>query len=346
MQYETIDSERGAMRNFCFAALPFFLTTSLAWLTGLGLAAESGKLVPLRLAYSAISVNQAIPWISYEAGHFKKHGIEVEVVHASSILALQALLAGEVAVAQSVTDACVSSNLNGADTVFMGAILDKPLYSFMVNAKIKNPQDLKGKRVGVTRFGATPDALARTMLKMWNLDPATDVTLVQLNEMGLLVQGLANGVIDAAPISIPGNVRAKNLGFVELFDMTKINKTYITGTVVTRKRFIDGQRDVAKRFMRGFLEGMKTYLEDPEFSIRVIEKWTRSKNRDEVKEAYALQARHMLRVPRTQIEGVKTILEGMERIPGAKTADPRRFIDSSIIEELDKEGFLKNFYKG
>jgi NitT/TauT family transport system substrate-binding protein len=321
------------------------VTLAAGLLAGMGDAAEITKPTPLRLAYSAITVNQAIPWISYEAGHFKKYGLDVELVHASSILALQALLAGEVAIAQSVTDACVSSNLSGADTVFMGAILDKPLYSFIVNSKIKTPQDLKGKRVGVTRFGATPDALARAMLKMWGLDPATDVTLVQLNEMGLLVQGLANGVIDAAPISIPGNIRAKNLGFVELFDMTKINKTYITGTVVARKRFIDGQRDVAKRFMKGFLEGMKTYLEDEDFSIKVIQKWTRTKNRDEVKEAYALQARHMLRVPRTSIEGVKTILEGMERIPAAKTADPRRFVDSSVLDELEREGFLKTLYK-
>ncbi|HWH76977.1 MAG TPA: ABC transporter substrate-binding protein, partial [Candidatus Binatus sp.] len=246
-------------------------------------------------------------------------------MHASSILALQALLAGEVAVAQSVTDACVSANLSGADTLFMGAILDKPLYSFIVNPKIKTPQDLKGKRVGVTRFGATPDALARAMLKMWNLDPQTDVTMVQLNEMGLLVQGLVNNVIDAAPISLPSNLRAKNLGYVELFDMTKIGKTYITGTVVTRKRFIDGQHDTAKRFMRGFLEGMKTYLEDEEFSVKVIQKWTRAKSRDEVKEAYAVQAKNMLRIPRTAVDGVKTILEGMEKLPGAKGADPRRF---------------------
>ncbi|TMA66904.1 MAG: hypothetical protein E6J73_03040 [Deltaproteobacteria bacterium] len=154
----------------------------------------------------------------------------------------------------------------------MGAILDKPLYSFIVNPKIKTPSDLKGKRVGVTRIGSTPDALARAMLKMWNLDPATDVTIVQLNELGLMVQGLVSGVIDAAPISIPSNIRAKNLGYTELFDMTKIGKTYITGTVVTRKRFIDGQRDTAKRFMRAFLEGMKTYLEDEDFSIKVIQK--------------------------------------------------------------------------
>jgi len=307
-------------------------------------AAETTKLTPLRLAYSAISVNQAIPWIALEAGHFRKHGLDVEVIHASSITALQALLAGEVAVAQSVTDACVSANLSGADTLFMGAILDKPLYSFIVNGKIKTPADLKGKRVGVTRFGATPDALARTMLKMWNLDPATDVTMVQLNEMGLLVQGLVNNVIDAAPISLPSNLRAKSLGYVELYDMTKLG-TYITGTVVTRKRFIDGHRDSAKRFMRGFLEGMKTYLEDEEFSVKIIQKWTRAKNRDELKEAYAIQAKHMLRVPRTAVDGVKTILEGMEKLPGAKGADPRRFIDFTILDELEKEGFLKTLYK-
>jgi len=310
-----------------------------------GISADSARPTPLRLAYSAMTVNQAIPWISVEAGHFKKHGLDVEVVHASSILAMQALLAGEVAVAQSVTDACVSANLSGADTVFIGAILDKPLYSFIVNAKIKTPQDLKGKRVGVTRFGSTPDALARSTLRMWGLDPATDVTLIQLNEMGLLVHGLVNGVIDAAPISLPSNIRAKNLGFTELLDLTKLNKTYITGTVVTRKRFLDGQHDVAKRFMRGFLEGMKTYLENEDFSVKVIQKWTRAKNRDEVKEAYAQQARHMLRVPRTNLDGVRSILEGMEKLPGAKGADPRRFVDSSLLDELEKEGFLKGLYK-
>ena len=308
-------------------------------------AADSGKSIPLRVAYSAITVNQAIPWIALDAGHFKKNGLDVELIHASSITSMQALLAGEVAVAQSVTDACVSSNLSGADTLFLGAILDKPLYSFIVNQKITSPADLKGKRVGVTRVGSTPDALARTMLKTWNLDPNTDVTIVQLNEMGLLVQGLVNGVIDAAPISIPSNIRAKNLGFTELFDMTKIGKTYITGTGVTRKRFIDGQRDTAKRFMRGFLQGMKTYLEDEDLSIKIIQKWTRAKNRDEVKEAYDLQAKNMLRIPRTSIDGVKTILEGMEKLPGAKTADPRRFIDSTILDELEKEGFLKTLYK-
>ncbi|HMF48919.1 MAG TPA: ABC transporter substrate-binding protein [Candidatus Saccharimonadales bacterium] len=327
------------------AVLIFVAPAILGFVAAPARAGESGKPTHLRLAYSAITVNQAIPWIAHDAGHFKKHGLDVELIHASSILALQALLAGEVAVAQSVTDACVSSNLSGADTLFLGAILDKPLYSFIVNSKIKTPADLKGKRVGVTRVGSTPDALARAMLKMWNLDPVTDVTIVQLNEMGLLVQGLVNGVIDAAPISLPSNIRAKNLGYTELFDMTKIGKTYITGTVVTRKRFIDGQRDTAKRFMRGFLEGMKTYWEDEAFSIKVIQKWTRAKNRDEVKEAYDMQAKNMLRIPLTSIDGVRTILEGMEKLPGAKTADPRRFIDFTILDELEKEGFLKTLYK-
>jgi ABC-type nitrate/sulfonate/bicarbonate transport system substrate-binding protein len=136
--------------------------------------------------------------------------------------------------------------------------------------------------------------------------------------------------------------REEPRGYTELFDAA-IGRP-ITGTVVTRKRFIDGQRDTAKRFMRGFLEGMKTYLEDEEFSIKVIQKWTRAKNRDEVKEAYALQAKHAAR-PRTSIDGVKTILEGMEKLPGAKTADPRRFIDFTVLDELEKEGFLKTLYR-
>jgi ABC-type proline/glycine betaine transport system substrate-binding protein len=105
----------------------FVLGASIQLSAGIGSAAESAKLIPLRLAYSAITVNQAIPWISLEAGHFKKHGLDVELIHASSITALQALLACEVAIVQSATDGAVTSNLSGADTIFIGAILDKPL---------------------------------------------------------------------------------------------------------------------------------------------------------------------------------------------------------------------------
>lgn len=121
-------------------ALTLGVAAFIGLLAGTGGTAETGKSMHLRLAYSAITVNQAIPWISYEAGHFKKHGLDVELVHASSILALQALLAGEVAIAQSVTDACVSANLNGADTVFLGAILDKPLYGFMSIPRSRRPR--------------------------------------------------------------------------------------------------------------------------------------------------------------------------------------------------------------
>jgi len=96
--------------------------------------------------------------------------------------------------------------------------------------------------------------------------------------------------------------------------------------------------------MKAYLEGIKKYLDEEEFSIRVIQKWTRMKNRDEVKDAYALQARNILKIPRTPLEGVKTILDGLEKIPAAKTADPRRFVDMSLIDELEKEGFLKALY--
>ncbi|MEO6165446.1 MAG: hypothetical protein ABIP88_15050, partial [Candidatus Binatia bacterium] len=81
------------------------------------------------------------------------------------------------------------------------------------------------------------------------------------------------------------------------------------------------------------------------FSVNIIQKWTRAKNRDEVKEAYAIQAKHMLRIPRTSLDGVRTILEGMEKLPGAKGANPRRFVDFTILDELEKEGFVKNLYK-
>lgn len=308
---------------------------------------EPSRPIKLRVTYSAITVNQAVPWIAHDAGLFKKHGLEVELIHASSTTALQSVLAGEAPLAISPQDAAISANLSGADTVIIASILDKPLYSFMVNGKIiKTPADLKGKRVGITRFGSTPDSLTRMVLQMWGFDAARDVTVVQLNEMGLLVAGLDKGLIDGAAISIPNNIRAKRLGYVELLDMTTINKTFVTGSVVTTRRYLNEHRNTAKLYMKGFLEGVKKYLDDEEFSVRVIQKWTKATNRDEVKEAYAIQARHMIKTARTPLEGIRTILDGQAaRIPAAKTADPKRLVDLSLTDELEREGFVAELYK-
>ena len=84
--------------------------------------------------------------------------------------------------------------------------------------------------------------------------------------------------------------------------MTKFGKIYTTGTVVMRRCFTDGQRDTAKGFMRGFLDGMKTYLEEEESCIKMIQKWTRANRRDEVREANLIQAENILRIPRASIE--------------------------------------------
>lgn len=302
--------------------------------------------VSIKVAYSAVSAMQAIPWICLDSGLFEKQGLKVELINASSNTAIQALLAGEMQLAQSPQEGSVQAAVQGADTVIISTILDKALYSYVVNPKIKTPADLKGKKLGITSPGGTPAALTKRALKKWGLDPEKDVALIQLKDMGLLAAGLAAGSIDGAAISVPNNLKAKSQGFVELLDMATLDDPSIGGSMVTTRKYISEHRDIVKRYMKAYIEGIHKYLADPQFSMDVIKRWTQTDDMEDVKGAYEVQAKYILKVPRTSIEGVRVILDGLAAdVPGANAADPKKFIDTRIVDELEQEGFISQLYR-
>lgn len=308
--------------------------------------AKTYKPEKLRIAYSALSAMQSIPWIAYDAGLFEKYGLNVELTNASSSVALQAILSGDMPLAESPQVGSLQANLNGADTIIIANILEKSMYSLIVNKSIKTSKDLKGKRLGITSPGGTPDALTRKVLKLYGLNPDKDVTLVQLQDMGLLLAAMVGGSIDGACLSVPHNVKAKTQGFYELLDLNTLKDPIIGGAMVTSRKYLNEHRDIIKRFMMAYVEGIHRYLTDPEFSINVIKKWTRSDNTADIKTAHEEMAQYILKTPRTSVAGVQVMLDDLANTtPAAKTADPKRFFDTSVLDELEKDGFISKLYE-
>src|SRR6266542_1689892 len=153
-----------------------------SWLTSLVLVGMSSQVnaEPLRIAYTSIAVVYGPLWLTKEAGLFKKYNIEPEFVYiAGGPPSLQALIAGDVTISFTAGGATVAANLQGSDVVLLGASIDALPFELWSIPGIKEVNQLKGTRLGVSRIGATTDFIARYMLKKWNLQPDKDVAIFQ-----------------------------------------------------------------------------------------------------------------------------------------------------------------------
>ena len=167
---------------------------------GPGLAQELTK---VRLVHVAFAANQAPAWVAREAGYFEAQGLDVEIIRiGGSSTVVQGMVAGEIDLAHVGASAVIEASLAGADLAILAATVKLPLFRLMANPALKSPSDLKGKKVGVTRFGATSDFLVRWALtNKWGLAPDRDVPLIQVG--GMPEPAAKAGAIDAAILSTP-----------------------------------------------------------------------------------------------------------------------------------------------
>lgn len=170
----------------------------------------------LKVAYPTTVGAMSVLWVTKEAGLFDKHGLDVTLIFVSgSSKVVQSMLAREIPIAETAIPAVIQANLAGADLVMLAGPNHKPGQKLMVKPEIKSPADLKGRKLGVTRFGTSDDFLVRYILKKWGLQPDRDVSLIQMGGSQETLAGLASGAIDGGGLSSPLNLRAKNLKEIE-----------------------------------------------------------------------------------------------------------------------------------
>jgi NitT/TauT family transport system substrate-binding protein len=299
---------------------------------------------PLRVAWSSISSSQAILWTAHEAGLFKKHGIQVELVYIpSGPMIIQSMLAKEIDIAQTAAPAVVAADLAGANIAVTAGINNTFVYSFRARSNIKVPGDLKGKKVGVTRIGSDSHTDTEFALRKWGLDPDRDVTVLQLGGQLEILAALQSGLIDAGPLSYPQAARARQMGISELADIGGMGIPY-QGTAINMSRDqIETQREILLRFTKGMAEAIYVYLNREEFAMNVIGKYAKIKDRELLAETYRINGqRYLERIPYPTLPGIQNILNQLAlRNPKAKQARPEQFVDTSLVAELDHSGFLK-----
>jgi ABC-type nitrate/sulfonate/bicarbonate transport system substrate-binding protein len=296
----------------------------------------------LYVVYASIGGTQAVGWVAKEAGLFAKHGLDVELLFTGGGRAVTSLLGGDTPIVTVGGPSAIAARLGGADIVLTAHIFDTILYSLMVAPEIKTVADLKGKKIGASRFGSATDFSLRYVLQHYGLDPLKDVTIFQIGGQAETLAALRAGSIHGGVIASPATAEAKSLGMRELVNMAKLNVPYPQTAIATSERYLKQNRDTVARFTRGYIDGARRFKADREFSLRVIAKYTKIASRPTLEATYDDYAPYVKMKPTPTTQSVQTVLDQLSPTdPRARGAKPREFIDPSVIEQLEKEGFFQ-----
>jgi NitT/TauT family transport system substrate-binding protein len=326
------------MRKKFVTLLPTMLI--VAWSSGVRATDQ------IRVGYGSLSTSYAAIWVAGEARLFQKNGINAEVLYLESALVRTALIAGDIAMGGMSGTTMAAPRLQGADPVIIASFANSLQYRFVVRPDIRTVADLKGKRVGVAGFGLGAHRGAQIILAKLGLNPDTDVTMLQIGGDPTRMSALLSGTIDATVFNPPLHHRAVEAGMKVLANIEEMGFPVQGSALVTTDRFIKKNYDLVRRSVRSVIESIQLIKSNPELTKRAIRKYMRFKDDRDTDEAYQIMRDIAPRKPYPTVEGMKAVLDELSpKLPAAKTAQPRDFMDTRFIEELDRSGFIDRLYK-
>jgi len=302
----------------------------------------------LRVTYSAIGGSQAAVWIPYEAGIFRKYGLDVELLYVGGGgRAAQVVQSGEVPIGLFTGGAVINSNLAGGDLVVIGSSMNVMTFSVIARPEIRRIEDLKGKKIGISRFGSATDFGLRYAEGQWPIKRQRDFAVIQTGGMPEQLNALRSGALEAAVLNVELTIVARKEGFKELADLGKMGLSFPTSSLGTTRSYVRRNEDTVRKFVRGFVEGVHFAKTKRTFSVQVMKKYLRNEDTAFVNDLYDLYVlRNIPQIPKPSPEALKTILDQMaETDPRVMSLRPEQFIDSHFFQELEKEGFIQRLWK-
>jgi NitT/TauT family transport system substrate-binding protein len=298
---------------------------------------------PLMVGVAGPAINMVYSFVTRDAGFWQKYGLDSRVVvfESGSILA-QAALSGEIKFSISSGPATIASRTQGADTIIVGAVVNTLPYSVVAAKQITTWDQLKGKKVAISRLGSGTDTAMRMVLKKFGLDPAKDVTILQVGTQPARVQALAAGAIDATLISPPLDLAAKKQGYNILVNVADLGIPYPQTVIETNDRFIKENPQTVKHFLKGFLEGVRYAAAHRDHTKKVITKYLMTADPEVVEATYESYLQVTDYSGHPNLDGIRNAIDEVaQRVPAAKYKKPEEFVNTRFLKELEKEGFFK-----
>jgi ABC-type nitrate/sulfonate/bicarbonate transport system substrate-binding protein len=301
--------------------------------------------ISMRLLYPSFAGSWATAWIAKEAGYFSSEGLDVELIRVGgSTRMVAAMLGGSAPIIQAGASAALAATAAGSDVVIIGATGTVSPFRLMARPEIKQPSDLRGKKAGITTFGSTSDQILRIALKQFNLEPNKDVAILSLGAQPEAFAALQSGAVQVVALSYPLYPKAAKMGMRELVNFGQLGVEDINGTVITTRSFIAQQRDTALRFLRAFTRGMHRYRTDKEYSKKILAKYGKITDEEIVEGTWQDYAPTLQKSPRPSLKAIQFLIEN--QFQGKKPLPkPEQFVDTSLVDQLEKSGFIESVNK-
>jgi NitT/TauT family transport system substrate-binding protein len=321
------------------------LVLSLAIVFSCSAAASAQTLHKILVGYSSLSATQAAVWLAKDGGSFQRHGLDVDLLFVGSGAKLtQALVAGDLKIGLIGGAAPIAARLRGAEVKIIAVAFNTVALSLVTQSDIRSLGDLRGKRVGISRFGSNTDFGMRYLLKKEGIADR-EVVLLQLGDAPAIFGALQAGTIQGGILSYPTTAAATKKGFKELVDFSEIGLEFPNSNVVVTDAFLQTQADIVRRFLRGFIEGLHRFKTDEAFTKRVIGKYLRLQDTTVLDETYRLFAPKIPKMPYPTAAGFRLALDSLSDEPRARSARPEEFYDDTILRSLEKESFFRQLYR-
>ena len=291
--------------------------------------------------YAATSGPHAVLWLAREAGLFEKNGLRTDIAYIRSGSTMgQALVAGEIQLAQMGGPAALAAGVAGFDVTMVAVALNTT--PIVIMGKVSKMEELKGKAIGVTRYGSNTDISARFAIRKAGLQPEKDVALIQLEDYAGIMGGIQSGRIAAGALADPFTDHAKKLGYQEIADVAALGLEFPFVGIVTKKTFIKEQPDVVQRFVRAYTESIALYKSNRELAKKVTSKYTGIKDPEILNSTVDFYAPKLASVPYPTIGGIRFVLDQVAiRDPRAKNFSPETFMDLRFVKQLEDSGFIQ-----
>ena len=330
--------------NFCavfFASLVMLPTPDVP-----AQPSPKDKRIALNMVYNNLSVGSGPLWVAQNAGIFQKHGLDMTLSLARGSLSVQAMLAGSFPVGIVSASGIVSSHLSGARLKIVAGVINTLLYTVIAAPDVTSASQLKGKRVGISRFGDSSELATRIAAKELGLDPDRDIAMIQVGSGPDRFNALRAGAIQAAVVGPAEVVRGKKEGFNILIDLTTKNVEY-QGSVMAMTEDLISQEDTALRIIRAMAEGLHYFKTRRDESVRIMSMYLKGADIEAMKQGWVAYAKRIFPVkPYPSEKGMELVIrEVASQNPAASKITPQRLFDLRFVERVDRSGFIDNLYR-
>ncbi len=285
---------------------------------------------------------QSTTWVAKDLKIFDKYGLDVDLVMITGgSRSVAALLSGssQFATGSATTPLLVSAR--GSDIVIIAAAYNHFPFSIVSRPDIRSPKDLRGKKLGILNFGGSHDLAYQLAFKEWGLKPQ-EVNVIPLGDQPTRLAALLAGNIDATILSLPHLTVAVKAGYRVLGDMGEMRANFSQSTVYARRGYLRENRDIARRFLKAYSEAVHVLKTDRKRSLKVLAKRMRVEDQEILDTTYDYFARRFSFPPRVNMAGIKDTLDFYAgKNPEVRNRNPQDFVDQTILDEFEKEGFFK-----